>query len=71
MNDWIMIEDNLPEQEDTYLILWKLDNNKSFYALCEYTFDEGFILERLPVYPMYKDHEIEVVAWMELPAKPE
>lgn len=59
---WIACEDQLPEEEDCFLVTWK-DSRKigPFYQLCYYHPEQGW--EQIP----QARGEFEVLAWAPLP----
>ena len=71
MSEWIDVFDEMPEEENCYLVAWKSDYfNVEFVGICEYTKDNGFILNTLQAYEYYKNANMEVTHWMPLPDAP-
>lgn len=71
-NEWISVEDRLPEDPDTNVLViasGKPRENISLenaYELASYSQDDGWILE---MYPEFED--VKVTHWMPLPDPPE
>ena len=71
MSDWIYVFDEMPEENDVYLVAWKRDScDRTFIGICEFTEDEGFILNTLQAYEYFKNDNIVVTHWMPLPDAP-
>ena len=69
---WISVDDELPEEQDEYLIAWiptdknYIKNCKFCYvAICEWDKEYGWLTDSLD---QAKYYDIEVKAWMPLPA---
>ena len=71
MSEWISVFVEMPEDNDVYLVAWKSDScDRTFIGICEFTEDEGFILNTLQAYEYFKNDNIVVTHWMPLPDAP-
>lgn len=68
--EWISVKDELPEEEDDYLVAWMSDklggyqgSNKCFIGICEFVDGKFYTgnLDRL------EKSKVTVYAWMPLP----
>ena len=56
MSEWISVLIEMPEDNDVYLVAWKSDScDRTFIGICEFTEDEGFILNTLQAYEYFKN----------------
>lgn len=66
VGEWTYCSDELPENEDTYLVMWRTtDTTYRFYELLEFCEGEWVIN-----IPQAKGKEVKVLAWQELPDLP-
>lgn len=71
MNEWISVNDRLPNDKDGFVLVVANGNYKNIQFICaltlaEYSCEEGWILESYP------DWETpDVTYWMPLPEPPE
>lgn len=60
-----------PEEDGTYLVLWKSRlSNRVWYGMCEY-FDGNWVVKGMPQYKSYGAYKMEILYWMGLPKLPE
>lgn len=68
--DWHVLWEELPEDDDVALVLWRETRNgreHHFFELLEYTEEDGWIFSDLMKIYQRGGSEVEVVAWKELP----
>lgn len=63
-DNWIMCSDELPEENDEYLILWKCEGHKGIWYEIQEFYDGEWALN------MPQAKGVEVIAWQPLPEKP-
>lgn len=70
-DNWIMCSDELPEEDDEYLVIWEVKSSRGtplrFYEIQEYYTEEGWVIN----IPQAGNREVKIIAWQELPAIPE
>lgn len=66
-HNWIFCEDELPDKDEVYLVLWcRTDFKKHiFYELQEFSGGKWQI-----DIPQAKGREVKIIAWQKLPEKP-
>lgn len=65
MNEWISVECELPETDDTYFVTWKSDKCGPFIGICTYD-EKRWRVDYMEQAKYY--HNIKIIAWMD--AKP-
>ena len=65
-NEWVSVEDRLPENEQEVLVYWRNTSQKAeHFEITHYTGNHWFLLDNT------SRPWIEVIAWMPLPEPPE
>ena len=65
MNEWVSVECELPETDDTYFVTWKNNKCGPFIGICEFHNGKWLINN---MYQSKWYHNIKIIAWMD--AKP-
>ena len=65
-NEWVSVEDRLPENEQEVLVYWRNTSQKAeHFEITHYTGNHWFLLDNT------NRPWIEVIAWMPMPEPPE
>ena len=66
-DDWTFCSDELPDEDDSYLVLWRRKGDKwEYYEIQEFSCGKWEI-----DIPQANGKEVEILAWQPLPDKPE
>ena len=64
INNWISVDDELPEDADAYLVTWRHPkwDKTAFIGICEWD-GTRWLVEDMEQYKIYNNAELIILAW--------